>query len=54
LVAPRADPLANAGFRGYRRGVSETGNPITPEDDQAETADDAEAGTDDNPDLDDE
>jgi hypothetical protein len=34
--------------------VSETGNPITPEDDEAESAEEAEGGTNDNPDVDDE
>lgn len=38
---------------GYGAAVSETGNPISPEDDEAESADAADE-TADNPDVDDE
>ena len=39
---------------GYGHAVSESGNPISPEDDEAESAEAPETPTQDNPDVDDE
>ena len=46
------EPEPSAGR--YGAGMSETGDPINPEDDEAEAAEPAEESTGDNPDLDEE
>ena len=51
-------PKFQAGLQGFPPGyghaMSEVGNPVTPEDDEAEATEETEEGVADNPDVDDE